>query len=446
MDINHPPIGERQRRSILEAIRAGGDTTEKHYLEVKSTLDLTSKQDCAKVAKFILGAANRSPEMAARAFGGYAVMVIGAQQGLHTGVRKGVEILELEHKITKYLGQDGPVWDLEREQADEEANEVLFLLVYPPEEGHPPFACRAEFQGTNPSGSLGDGDIYVRSQGQTRKARSADIDALTKRVLQKGLPAPDFGISISGNAFHIEPSKAHLERVITHQIEQAREKYVHPPEATSEFGDAFDAHVLLRSIYKGPTGGLSVEAFERAAARWTSNFRSSWPSILNTLAGGVLPCVTIDVVNAESVFLEAVRVDLTFENAIGLDPTDSESLSLSDLIPPVIKKARDPFSLEIPTFIPPPLLNRGTYPLSWENGQNEVRVTVELEHLRPGTPWVSDGDDFVVLARSTAVPVKWRATARGFHRAFEGELLVSVDETHDFQSLLRLLPNEKRRR
>lgn len=74
------PLGERALRSILDHVNAVGDEAETTYLEVKSALDLTSKAATAKVAKFLLGAANRRPHEAARHFRGYAVLVIGAQK------------------------------------------------------------------------------------------------------------------------------------------------------------------------------------------------------------------------------------------------------------------------------------------------------------------------------------------------------------------------------
>ena len=72
------PLGERALRGILDHVVAVGDEAETTHLEVKSSLDLSSKAGVAKVAKFLLGSANRRPNEAARHFHGYAVLVIGA--------------------------------------------------------------------------------------------------------------------------------------------------------------------------------------------------------------------------------------------------------------------------------------------------------------------------------------------------------------------------------
>ena len=79
-------LGERAQRSILDHVIAVGDEAETTYLEVKSSLDLGSKVGVAKVAKFLLGAANRRSHEAARHFQGYAIPIIGAQKGIASGV------------------------------------------------------------------------------------------------------------------------------------------------------------------------------------------------------------------------------------------------------------------------------------------------------------------------------------------------------------------------
>lgn len=71
---------------------------------MKGSFDINSKEDCAKVAKCILDAANRPVETAARAFGGYPVMVLGADKGRLGGVSEGIETLALEQKLGAHLG------------------------------------------------------------------------------------------------------------------------------------------------------------------------------------------------------------------------------------------------------------------------------------------------------------------------------------------------------
>lgn len=119
-------LGERALRSILDRVLAVGDEAETNYLEVKSALDPTSTAGAAKVAKFLLGAANRRPEEAVRYFHGYAVLVIGAQKSRAGGVARGVEAHELEDRIRPYLGPQFPAFEFGRIGVDAD-REVLFI-------------------------------------------------------------------------------------------------------------------------------------------------------------------------------------------------------------------------------------------------------------------------------------------------------------------------------
>lgn len=125
------PLGERALRSILDHVVAVGDEAEASYLEVKSTLDLTSPEGVTKVAKFLLGAANRPPQAASRHFHGYAVLVIGAQRGEARGIVRGVEAHELEDRLRPYLGPQFPSFEFGRITVDADS-EVLFVVAQPP--------------------------------------------------------------------------------------------------------------------------------------------------------------------------------------------------------------------------------------------------------------------------------------------------------------------------
>ncbi|WP_200900781.1 hypothetical protein [Pseudarthrobacter siccitolerans] len=155
------PLGERALRGILDHVVTVGDEAETTYLEVKSPIDLSSKASVAKVAKFLLGAANRRPYEAARHFRGYAVMVIGAQRDGAPGVPRGTEAHELEDRLRPYLGPQFPAFEFGRIGVNAE-NAVLFVIAQPPQEGQTIFPCHKSFQGVDRRDSLEDGAIYVR--------------------------------------------------------------------------------------------------------------------------------------------------------------------------------------------------------------------------------------------------------------------------------------------
>ena len=409
MDTSRAPMGERQRRAILDAIRQDGDIHEKHFLEVKSTFDLDSMDDCAKVAKFILGAANRSVELANRAFGGYAVMVLGAEKGRVAGVPAGIEVLALDQKIAKYLGAESPQWDLERHPADETGAEALFIVVDPPKQGDQIFWCRKGYDGSNASTTLRDGEIYVRTQGQTRKTQSADLDRLMARATQRTATLPEFEVSLDGHANLLLPSEDFRDKIAEQRIQQAREKYVKVQS------DSFPNPTLNALVGSHPLFGgteLTSESFEERAEKWEDDLAVKWSSIMDELAGATLSGPVLSIQNAQDQFLEAVRVDIFFENARGIDHTDIEGLDKNKLIPPVIRTG-DPYGLGViqPSFLTGLRPASGTYPLTWKNETGGLRVIIELSELRPGTPWASDNDDFVLVANSAAVTAHWRIPA-----------------------------------
>jgi hypothetical protein len=64
IDLTRVPRGELAARVLVAALAQTDDRAERHFLEIKSSVDLKSKEGIAKVAKFILGAANRMPDVA----------------------------------------------------------------------------------------------------------------------------------------------------------------------------------------------------------------------------------------------------------------------------------------------------------------------------------------------------------------------------------------------
>lgn len=114
LDTNVIPLGERAWRAVLDHVLAVGDEAETTYLEVKSDVDPTTRIGVAKVAKFLLAAANRLPQQAARHFCGYAVLVIGAEQCEARGVSRGVEPHDLENSLRRYLRSQFPAFEFGR--------------------------------------------------------------------------------------------------------------------------------------------------------------------------------------------------------------------------------------------------------------------------------------------------------------------------------------------
>lgn len=166
LDISRAPRGVLAAQSLVVAVAERGDLVERHYLELKSTLDPSTKKDKEKIAKFILGASNRMPETAATAFEGYAAMVVGVSKGSIAGIPP-VEMMKIAKIVQQYVGAAGPRWDILWVPIEGSANQVLVVLVDPPMAGQGPFPCRSS------GDSLTDGRIYSSSaEVLPRRSRS----------------------------------------------------------------------------------------------------------------------------------------------------------------------------------------------------------------------------------------------------------------------------------
>ena len=146
---------------LVAAVAELGDLAERHYLELKSSLDLSQKKDKEKIAKFILGAANRMPDIAQSAFEGVAVMSVGVAKGQVEGIPP-VEMMDISKVVQKFLGANGPRWDVLWVPLEDSTNQVLVVLVDPPVVGQGPFPCRAH------GDSLTDGRVDLTPWRWTR--------------------------------------------------------------------------------------------------------------------------------------------------------------------------------------------------------------------------------------------------------------------------------------
>jgi hypothetical protein len=196
------PRGELAARALVEALAQTDDRAERHFLEVKSSIDLKSKEGLAKVAKFILGSANRMPGVAARYFEGHAVMVLGVGAGSTPGIEP-VEALDIERGVRPFLSGNGPLWDLQRVPVGE-GREVLLILVDPPKSGQPAFPCFKDGPGLN------NGQIIVRADGETRQATGEEVLQLQQRG-RRARPDVDLAVAVEGTAVAYSCDESVLE-------------------------------------------------------------------------------------------------------------------------------------------------------------------------------------------------------------------------------------------
>lgn len=77
----------------------------------------------------------------------------------------------------------------------------------------------------------------------------------------------------------------------------------------------------------------------------------------------------------------------------------------------------------------------------WEHVGDDVEVMISRESFRPNTPWVSDMDDYLVVARdtqATAGSVAWSLTEDGNDVRTEDEVTVTMGDVIDARHLLQM--------
>lgn len=427
VDIDIVPLGERALRSILDHVFAVGDGAETNYLEVKSTLDLTSTEGVAKVAKFLLGAANRRPQEAARYFHGYAVLVIGAQKGHADGSARGVEAHELEDRLHPYLGTHFPAFEFGRIGVDAD-REVLFVIAQPPQDGQPIFPCHKSFHGVKGQERLDDGAVYVRGASNTRPARAGEILALVERARGGGKPPIKLDVGVLGSINRVDRIDEVMERL--YEFEEV--EFAGPRPATEE---TFSVGLLASSVF-----GTSQPAGPEERARRLEAWKHEKPTHIRQgrahFLGVALAGAGIRVISRDR-FVAKPHLILTFHDCEAFDYYEADDADYSKVVEPVVPQ-QNPYGIG---FNPSDLriAPRG-YPVSWSNRGDSVEVILTPESFRPNVTWVSDQDDYVLLARNPQAPVvtvTWVLTEDGNDATTTGELEITPGDLADAADLLR---------
>ncbi|MGW3549200.1 hypothetical protein ACWDHH_15735 [Janibacter hoylei] len=450
VDTTRAPKGELAAIALVEAVVANDDRVERHFLEIKSQLDLTTRKDQAKLAKFILGAANRMPDQANRAFEGYGVMVIGASDGQMPGIPP-IEALDIERAVRPFLGADGPRYDFVRVPCESSKNEVLVLLVDPPEVGQAPFVCRK-----SGDGGLRDGAVFVRADGETREANSGELQQLLERGMAS-TPSVNFGVGIVGV---VHPATVDQDEILEEYISRTRAELVAPlrkekPSATAEraIGGSFDEAISqqIRSISNAYSLRSSLTMEKRSEAEflesiddWADRTREAWPDAVLRLIGAATP-VEVEVRNHEKTFFHDVEVKIHIEGDVSGSAAWKPSGRLwpDDLdLPSPPRKWGEvaPLLGSGLTYMPPPRFNSVVMSRTSWNNSGSVDLEVSVGEVRPTGVVITDDEEVVLYTTDrslTSATGTWQITARDHNDVYAGELEVEIGQPLDLTRVLR---------
>ncbi|TKG61508.1 hypothetical protein [Prauserella endophytica] len=441
IDSSRLPRGQMEWAALIAALAATDDRAERHYLELKSELDLNQESGRAKVAKFILGAANRPPDLAARAFEGHAVMILGVGHGEASGIAP-FEAHELAKTVRKFASAEAPGWDYQRIPVD--ANrDVIAIVVDRPVPGKM-WTCYKD----GPEG-LTDGGIYIRADGETRPVKGDEMRALIAR--RNSAPSAKFDVTVGGSAFWCA-SGGILENYIDATTRRLRRAY------RAQTTDPSVAAAAALQLTAAAAVGFERVAEDRSPGEywqeiedWAEETRASWPRMLDNITA-VRGQSFVRVENLSQVFVEDVEVTLHLEGEVkALKPVSPDDFNVSEQLPEPPRRWGP--STQIPRW------RRGLTGgsgLSLRKALNLARgmdvtfkegsttLTLRIDAVRPEATYETHGGEFVLAVENPGmgeIRGTWRLTARGHHGVYEGELSVPVRGL-DVEAALRrqLLP------
>lgn len=455
LDISRAPRGVLAAQALVAAVSQLGDLAEWHYLELKSTLDLSQKKDKEKIAKFILGAANRMPDVAQSAFEGMAVMIVGVAKGRIEGIPP-VEMMDISKVVQKFLGANGPRWDVLWVPIEGSTNQVLVVLVDPPVVGQGPFSCRAHGE------SLTDGRVYIRADGETREATSGELDLLLERGRASHKLDLDFSVEVLGQIAAVEcDDSSTVEEYLTDtraELLDALPKKKPKVEEKAELQRgivgltdwASDEALRVSSLLMEPEE-RTEEQYRAEIDVWEDQVRNSWASVKARIAAGVLNPTIVKVTNNTSVFLHDVELKLHLEGDVsGHDWVEVESiLTPSALELPTFPrrwgpKERQPLGLAHDLSWVSQMGNTSALipsSISYENG-GSVHLTVDIGDLRPRGVFESEDKELVLLVDDKEMKTihgTWEITARGHNEVFSGETNLPVEDSRDVTELAQFI-------
>ena len=417
MDLTKLPSGNRSWKALIEWAASSDDRNERYFVEFKSDVDLNSKHGRHKVAKFILGAANRDPKKALRRFEGRGILLLGVEKNRISGVPS-FEAKDLEREVQKFTGVEGPLWDFEQIEAENGAVVVAIIVDTPTGDIWPSLSDGE---------SLKNGDVYLRGDGDTRKASGAELTSMLARraASEKGLPA--LSVEVSGAILALEVNIDGLGRHVDHIANEYLRDI--EPVAKSQFGALNPAYLSGGALER-----RSREEYTAEIEAWRSEALSSPLEGLRTISARLAPVVQLLVSNLERVSLKGVRLDLEFEAAVSVVPWQEFELPSHEMIFPERPERWGSASwlrTSPSQVLLPPVGGAAIDGRLIPVRDSASSLTLSLSAIRPEESFRSDTEDIVLVMYveqepSKEISARWKLTSVDVDDVAEGVLSVPV--------------------
>lgn len=454
VDVNtqHLPRSMHGWSELIQAIsQAPDDTVEASWLELKGPLELTTAKDRFKVAKAILGFANRDPLAAGGHLDGCALLLIGVTAGTMPGNIR-IEDHELIKALEPYLGRgaEGPRWEVRRHRVDNR-HDVLIIVVDAPQFGDPIYPLRRAFD------KASIGTVYARPSTETEPANDLAIDMLSRRSASR---TREFSIAVALTEDAIGRATYDVHELEC-SLDEAVSQYLDPLEPAPTAASAHAAAAKLsQPAFKASDLVLgyipsvrheetrSADEFRAEVQAWRAECRGQFPVLMEDVAALNHPRVTFTITNTCGRFLEDVEINIHIDGEVwAWDVPLNDEEPMSNLPrPPREWGPWQESPIDFPIFHPyVPALSGLTAPggnrATFTNG-GSVDVKLHCEELRPEAT-IDITEDVVLMCTDLALDqarVTVSATARGVHASFTDDftqpISAAADVTADMASLL----------
>lgn len=430
LDTNIDPNIPESRDRIAAWVKTVGDKAESQGLEVKSSLEFSTrserKKSFAKITKFILASANRDQNQAMRDYQGYGVMLIGITQDEVCGLENVPEQHEFEGAVKSYFGSAVPKYRFVLHTF--EGKNLLFVIVDPPVNGQEIYICSGSYDADKRVDQLRDGAIYCRASTQTIEANSVQLRDMINRLLGGNvivdMKASSFyrvsriDTAVLKNLYH-EPKKKYVESIERMDEDRKNNKYYY---------DKYDYKANFPT--SSPWGAPEV----------LENYEIRLEECFEGLLKKNLPSTILSIKNDGTKALKNPRIEYGFSGDIYLVNLDgAEKLMAHDIFPFLPIPAREYFDFESGRPILPPeephlssKFSKGSKPgvIIWKPGPvNPGEIVTSRE----------DNTGILVVGNNDALVIRYSITDSNLQRPINGEIYADNVELKNITDLLKVV-------
>jgi hypothetical protein len=396
-----------ERVALVEYIAASPTLQENEHLEWKSGYDLSQRPGAGKVAKQLIGFANRDPARAQRMYGGYAYLLLGVEAGTIKGVPVW-DSADIEGWLSRFVPSE-LMYDVHYVSLS--GKNVLLLEVEPSRAGDSIF-CLQSSTGDGKF-SLTEGTIYVRRGGKTEVANASEIGLLTTRARSGGSSGSlDLNVEIeSQNLNPLDP------RILAPPIPERWVETTRPK--------------LMKGIPDRPSLISTIgESRSPATAReqiraYLQEITARWPTFaLSRHVEQHEPSLTLAVANRTDENFESVLVELVVPLPISCVGSSAKQvageLSVAELPPKWGEFDVPKLSRNIFGSLPEP-----EYSVA---GEDQTKVRFPPIHVYPQTTHPLDSLTLALAPEWSAsdLAIEWRATAANTRGLLSGEVVIPI--------------------